>query len=159
MKVTFHNSERNLHGTRNYEIQYLHSLVLALFTIGIASLLGCDDLLAAFACGTSLLTFHIHNRVSKCAVGSAVSWDGHFNEKTEEESFAAVLDLVFNIACFVYIGAWLPFSSFNSPELGISVWRLLVLFITFLFLRRIPCILALYRWVPDIHNWREALCK
>ena len=32
-----------------------------------------------------------------------------------------------------------------------------MLFIAILALRRIPNILLLYKFVPDIHNWREAL--
>jgi len=62
-----------------------------------------------------------------------------------------------NIACFIYIGAWLPFSSWEQPELGIVPWRLIVLFFGILFLRRIPVMLAIFPFVPDIHNWREAL--
>ncbi|KAI0276383.1 Sodium/hydrogen exchanger family-domain-containing protein [Russula aff. rugulosa BPL654] len=46
------------------------------------------------------------------------------------------LDLVLNCACFIYIGAWLPFNQFNISELGISPWRLLM---------------------PEVSNWREAL--
>lgn len=57
----------------------------------------------------------------------------------------------------MYIGAWLPFSAFNTPELGITPWRLLVLFISIAFLRRMPAILALYKWIPEIENWRQAL--
>jgi NhaP-type Na+/H+ or K+/H+ antiporter len=76
--------------------------------------------------------------------------------QTEGEVFASVIDLVLNCACFVYIGAWLPFTSFNAPELGITPWRLAILFIAILSLRRIPPLLFLYRWIPEIRNWREA---
>ncbi|KAJ7236254.1 Sodium/hydrogen exchanger family-domain-containing protein [Mycena haematopus] len=114
-------------------------LALALFTIGIASTLGTDDLLAAFACG------------------NAISWDQHFNEITEKEVFSSVIDLVLNCGCFVYIGAWMPFDSFNNPALGITVGRLVALFIAILALRRIPSVVLLYRWVPEITTWREAL--
>ncbi|KAK0447897.1 Cation/H+ exchanger [Desarmillaria tabescens] len=121
---------------QSYVAQYL---AMAFFTIGIASTLGSDDLLAAFA------------------AGNAISWDGHFNTQTEDEIFASVIDLVLNCACFVYIGAWLPFTAFNSPELGITPWRLVVLFIAILALRRIPSVLLLYKWIPEIKTWREAL--
>ncbi|EPT04950.1 hypothetical protein FOMPIDRAFT_46117, partial [Fomitopsis schrenkii] len=120
----------------SYVTQYL---ALALFTIGIVSTLGSDVLLAAFAAGTAL------------------SWDGHFNDQTENEVFSSVIDLLLNCACFVYIGAWLPFDQFSRPDLGITPWRLVVLFITILFVRRIPSLLLLYRWVPEINGWREAL--
>ncbi|KAL5485192.1 hypothetical protein ACEPAI_7834 [Sanghuangporus weigelae] len=114
-------------------------LALAIFIIGIANTLGSDDLLAAFA------------------AGSAVSWDGHFNARTEDEVFSSVIDLVLNCTCFIYIGAWLPFESYNDSTLGIQSWRLIVLFIAILALRRIPSTLLLYKFVPDIHDWREAL--
>ncbi|KAH9839419.1 Sodium/hydrogen exchanger family-domain-containing protein [Rhodofomes roseus] len=120
----------------SYVAQYL---ALALFTIGIVSTLGSDDLLAAFAAGT------------------AISWDGHFNDQTENEMFSSVIDLLLNCACFVYIGAWLPFDQFNRPDLGVTPWRLVTLFIAIIFIRRIPPLLLLYKWVPEIANWREAL--
>ncbi|KDQ53540.1 hypothetical protein JAAARDRAFT_39225 [Jaapia argillacea MUCL 33604] len=120
----------------SYVAQYL---ALAIFTIGVASTLGSDDLLAAFA------------------AGSAISWDGHFNIQIENEVFSSVIDLVLNCACFVYIGAWMPFTAFNSPELGIVPWRLVVVFLAILALRRIPSLLVLYKWVPEITSWKEAL--
>lgn len=90
-------------------------------------------------------------------LGSAISWDGDFNVHTEGEVFASVIDLVLNCGCFVYIGAWLPFDSFNIPALGITPWRLAVLTTGIMTLRRIPAILLLYRWIPEITSWREAL--
>lgn len=120
----------------SYVAQYI---ALALATVGLANLLGSDDLLAAFA------------------AGSAVSWDGDFNDQTEDTIFSSVIDLLLNIACFIYIGAWLPFHDFNISELDIVPWRLIVLFFALLALRRLPALLAIYKWVPDIENWREAL--
>lgn len=90
-------------------------------------------------------------------LGSAISWDGDFNVHTEGEVFSSVIDLVLNCACFIYIGAWLPFKEFNLPEIGISPWKLVVLTIGIIFLRRIPAIVALYKWIPEISSWREAL--
>ncbi|KAI0268670.1 Cation/H+ exchanger [Gloeopeniophorella convolvens] len=120
----------------SYIAQYV---ALALFTVGITNTLGNDDLLAAFA------------------AGSAISWDGHFNVQIENDAFSSVIDLVLNCACFIYIGAWLPFNQFNLPELGISPWRLVLLMFVILGLRRIPSMLLLYKWIPEIENWREAL--
>lgn len=120
----------------SYVAQYL---ALAFLTIGIVSTIGSDDLLAAFA------------------AGNALSWDEHFNSQTEDELFATVIDRVLNCACFVYIGAWLRFDTFNDPSLGISSIRLIVFFIAILVLRRIPSILLLYKWIPEISSWQEAL--
>lgn len=86
-----------------------------------------------------------------------MSWDGYFNNQVEEEPFSSVLDLVLNCACFIYIGAWLPFTMFNMPEFGVTPWRLLVLFLAILVLRRIPPLLLLFKWIPEIPSWRDAL--
>lgn len=120
----------------SYVAQYL---ALAIFTTGVVRTIGSDDLLAAFA------------------AGCAISWDGDFNEHTENEVFSSVIDLLLNCACFVYIGAWLPFPSFDKPELGITPWRLVVLFVAILFVRRIPPIMILYPWIPEIETWQEAV--
>ncbi|KAJ2931499.1 hypothetical protein H1R20_g5605, partial [Candolleomyces eurysporus] len=120
----------------SYVAQYL---ALAVFITGLVSTLGSDDLLAAFA------------------AGSAISWDGDFNVHTEGEIFASVIDLVLNCACFIYIGAWIPFDHFTIPELGITPGKLMLLAVGILFLRRIPAILMLYKWIPEITSWKEAL--
>ncbi|KAK0186438.1 Sodium/hydrogen exchanger [Armillaria mellea] len=120
----------------SYIAQYL---ALTLFTVGIATTVGSDDLLAAFAAGT------------------AVSWDGDFNVQTEGEAFASVMDLVLNCGCFVYIGAWLRFGAFDDPLLGVTPGRLMILLVVVLVLRRVPSLLVLYRWIPEIESWREAL--
>ncbi|KAF8887097.1 Sodium/hydrogen exchanger family-domain-containing protein [Infundibulicybe gibba] len=120
----------------SYVAQYVS---LAMLTIGVTTLLGSDDLLAAFTCGT------------------AFAWDGFFNRQTEESVFSSVIDLLFNVACFVFIGAWMPFSTFDNAALTLSVWRLIVIAILVLLLRRLPAMIALYRWIPDIKTFREAV--
>ncbi|KAK0216840.1 Cation/H+ exchanger [Armillaria fumosa] len=120
----------------SYIAQYL---ALTLFTVGIATTVGSDDLLAAFAAGT------------------AVSWDGDFNVQTEGEAFASVMDLVLNCGCFVYIGAWLRFEAFDDPLLGVTLGRLMILLLAILVLRRVPSLLVLYQWIPEIESWQDAL--
>jgi sodium/hydrogen antiporter len=127
---------KNLIDRQSYVAQYIS---LALLTIGVCSILGTDDLLAAFSCGT------------------AFAWDGFFNRQTEEAVFSSVIDLLFNIAAFVYVGAWMPFGKFDDAELTISVWRLIVIAILVLLLRRLPVMIALYKWIPDVKTFREAL--
>ncbi|KAJ7430492.1 Sodium/hydrogen exchanger family-domain-containing protein, partial [Mycena galericulata] len=131
-------SERHsLIDRHSYVAQYVS---LALLTIGLTTLLGSDDLLSAFACG------------------AAFAWDGFFNRQTEESVFSSVIDLLFNVAAFVYVGAWMPFASFEDPEgTTLQVWRLVVLAICVLLLRRLPVMVALYRWIPDIKTLREAV--
>ncbi|KAI0789689.1 Sodium/hydrogen exchanger family-domain-containing protein [Abortiporus biennis] len=121
---------------QSYVAQYVS---LAMLTIGSTSLLGSDDLLAAFACGT------------------AFAWDGFFNKQTEEAVFSSVIDLLFNIGAFVFVGAWMPFNEFSNATTSLSVWRLIVIAILVLLLRRLPIMIALYRWIPDVKTFREAV--
>ncbi|KAI0349581.1 hypothetical protein OH77DRAFT_1490547, partial [Trametes cingulata] len=127
---------KDLIDRQSYVAQYVS---LAMLTIGATTLLGSDDLLAAFSCGT------------------AFAWDGFFNKQTEESVFSSVIDLLFNIAAFVFVGAWMPFSDFSNPHLTLSVWRLIVVGILVMILRRLPVVIALYKWIPDIKTFREAI--
>ncbi|KAJ3840475.1 Sodium/hydrogen exchanger family-domain-containing protein [Lentinula raphanica] len=126
----------NLIDRHSYIAQYIS---LALGTIGVTTLLGSDDLLSTFACGT------------------AFAWDGFFNRQTEESVFSSVIDLLFNIAAFIFVGAWMPFNEFSNAETSLSVWRLIVIAILVLLFRRLPAVVALYKWIPDIKTFREAV--
>ncbi|KAF2851526.1 Na+/H+ antiporter-like protein Nha1 [Plenodomus tracheiphilus IPT5] len=113
--------------------------VLALWCAGSGALLGLDDLLVGFACGVGF------------------SNDGWFLEKTEESHVSNVIDLLINLAFFVYFGAIIPWGQFNSPDIiGLTPWRLVVLGLLVLFFRRIPIMLILKPVIPDIKTWREA---
>ncbi|KAL2851575.1 alkali metal cation/H+ antiporter Nha1 C terminus-domain-containing protein [Aspergillus pseudoustus] len=113
--------------------------VLALFCAGSGSLLGMDDLLIGFAAGVGF------------------SNDGWFTEKTEESHVSNVIDLLLNLAYFVYLGAIVPWEDFNNADIGLSAWRLVVIAILVIFFRRIPIMLLLKPIIPDVKTWREAL--
>ncbi|KAL3467715.1 alkali metal cation/H+ antiporter Nha1 C terminus-domain-containing protein [Aspergillus heterothallicus] len=113
--------------------------VLALFCAGSGSLLGMDDLLIGFAAGVGF------------------SNDGWFTEKTEESHVSNVIDLLLNLAYFVYLGAIVPWEDFNNADLGLSAWRLVVIALLVIFFRRIPIMLILKPIIPDVKTWREAL--
>lgn len=112
---------------------------LALICAGVGSMLGVDDLLVSFAAGT------------------AFGWNGDFAKKTEESHVSTVIDLLLNLTFFVYFGSIIPWPMFNDASLGLDVWRLIIIAIVIIFLRRIPAVLALKPWTPDIKTWREAL--
>jgi NhaP-type Na+/H+ or K+/H+ antiporter len=113
--------------------------VLALFCAGSGSILGMDDLLIGFACGVGF------------------SNDGWFLEKTEESHVSNVIDLLINLAFFVYFGTIIPWEQFNSAILGTTPWRLVVVAVFVIFFRRIPIMMLLKPIIPDIKTWREAL--
>ncbi|KAH7913140.1 Cation/H+ exchanger, partial [Hygrophoropsis aurantiaca] len=127
---------KKLNDSESYLAQFL---ALSILAIGIASTIGADDLLAAFAAGTFFLL------------------DQNFKDRTKDAKFSSVIDYVLNCACFIYIGAWLPFSAYESPAFGISPVRLLVLFLAILVLRRIPFLLLVYSFIKEINTWQDAL--
>lgn len=90
--------------------------------------------------------------------GCAVSWDGHFNEKSEDTIvFATLVEVLLNCVVFVFIGSWIRFADWTVPDLHITPGRLAAFFFSILFVRRIPPLLMLYRFIPDIHTWQQAL--
>lgn len=64
--------------------------------------------------------------------------------------------MLLNLACFVYIGASIPFSSFNDAALGLSLWRMVLLGIAILVLRRLPFVVALKPLIPALTTYRDA---
>lgn len=128
--------KKNLIDRESFLVFYF---VLALFCTGVGSIIGTDDLLVAFA------------------AGAAFSWDGWFARKTEESHVSNVIDLLLNMAFFVYFGAIVPWDLFNEASLGLSPWKLVIIAILIILFRRIPIMLALKPVIPDIRTWREAL--
>ncbi|KAI1144322.1 alkali metal cation/H+ antiporter Nha1 C terminus-domain-containing protein [Hypoxylon sp. FL0543] len=112
---------------------------LALFCAGSGSILGVDDLLVGFAAGVGF------------------SNDGWFSEKTEESHVSNVIDLLLNLAYFVFLGTIIPWDQYNNVDIGLSAWRLSVMAIFVILFRRIPIMMVLKPVIPDIKTWREAL--
>ncbi|KAF1929467.1 Na(+)/H(+) antiporter 1 [Didymella exigua CBS 183.55] len=120
----------------------LYPTALGLFTIGITGLTGLDDLLACF-----------------CA-GAAMNWNGTYLRETlaRHDEVNSSIDVLLNFGGFMYIGAILPWSEFNSEITGITVGRLLVLGLLVLLLRRIPAMMVIYKAMPNtVKSWEEAL--
>lgn len=113
--------------------------VLALFAAGTGATLGTDDLLVGFAAGVGF------------------SNDGWFTQKTEESHVSNVIDLLLNLAYFVYLGSIIPWEQYNNPLIGLTPWKLVIIAIFVIFFRRIPIMMALKPFIPDVKTWREAL--
>ncbi|KAF9163763.1 hypothetical protein DFQ26_002138 [Actinomortierella ambigua] len=114
------------------------SIALALAVAGIISILASDDLLACFV------------------AGNVFAWDDWFSNEIAEAHIQEVIDMLLNLACFVYIGASIPFKNFHDAALELSVWRLIVLAILILLFRRLPFVMALKRVIPALTTYREA---
>ncbi|KAL8946786.1 MAG: hypothetical protein Q9222_006864 [Ikaeria aurantiellina] len=116
-------------------------ILLAFLSVGIGSTLGLDDFLVAFGAGTGF------------------AWDGWFANKTKETHLPNVLDLLLNSSMFVYFGAIIPWKSFTPRDVTptITPGSLIGLLILILLFRRIPIILLLKPFIPDLRTYREAL--
>jgi NhaP-type Na+/H+ or K+/H+ antiporter len=115
-------------------------LLLAILSIGIGSTLGSDDFLVAFGAGVGF------------------GHDGWFAKKTEELPFPTILDMMLNSGIFVFFGAFIPWKSFVprdvTPDLGLH--QLFLFLVLVLLFRRIPAVLAMKRFIPDLRTYREA---
>ncbi|CCE62227.1 hypothetical protein TPHA_0C00710 [Tetrapisispora phaffii CBS 4417] len=128
--------EKNLVDRESFLAFYIF---LSFCCAGFGSTLGVDDLLVSFAAGT------------------AFAWDGWFTDATAESKISTVIEVLLNYSYFIYFGAIIPWEQFNNGEIGTEVWRLIILAIIVLFLRRIPAVVVLTKLIPDIKTWREAL--
>jgi len=116
-------------------------LLLAILCIGVGSCLGSDDFLVAFGAG----------------IGFAD--DGWFSEKTKDTHFPDIIDLLLNSSMFVYFGTVIPWNEFVPRDITpfVSYGRLFTFLILVIALRRIPIVLAMKKWIPDVRTYREAL--
>ncbi|KAI8979977.1 Sodium/hydrogen exchanger family-domain-containing protein [Pilobolus umbonatus] len=115
------------------------AIALALFLMSMTGFSGSDDLLACFV------------------AGNAFSWDDWFRQETEEAHFQDVIDMMLNLAVFIYIGAIIPWSDFGNADIGLSPWRLVVMAILILLFRRLPIMLLMKPVMPALKTYREAL--
>ncbi|OAD01753.1 hypothetical protein MUCCIDRAFT_144908, partial [Mucor lusitanicus CBS 277.49] len=115
------------------------AIALALFLMSMTGFSGSDDLLACFV------------------AGNAFSWDDWFRQETEEAHFQEVIDMMLNLAVFVYIGAIIPWSDFGNAALGLTPWRLVVIAILILLFRRLPILIVLKPVMPAMRTYREAI--
>ncbi|KAL2857957.1 Sodium/hydrogen exchanger family-domain-containing protein [Aspergillus pseudoustus] len=116
---------------------------LGILIVGSCGCFGSDETLACFI------------------AGSMLNWDGLYNRELQlrHDTFNSSLETLLNYGTFLYLGAAMPWKEFQMPETtGINVSRLLGLGVLILLFRRIPAIMAGYRFMPGIcNNWKEAL--
>ncbi|KAG0247607.1 hypothetical protein BG011_001180 [Mortierella polycephala] len=114
------------------------SIALAMAVAGCVSILASDDLLACFI------------------AGNVFAWDDWFSNEIAEAHIQESIDMLLNLACFVYIGASIPFANFHDLALELSIWRLIVLAILILLFRRLPFVVMLKTFIPALTTYREA---
>lgn len=129
-------AERKLIDMSNF---FSYGVGLALFTLGTAGLFGTDDVLACFIAGNTF------------------TWDDWFRLRAEENDFQEIIDMLLNAVVFIYIGLIIPWDAYSDETLQLTGWRVVVLGICTMLLRRPPWMLAFYRLIPALKNVREGL--
>lgn len=128
-------------GYVDYSGMTVFYLLLAIFCVGVGSTLGSDDFLVAFGAGYGFAR------------------DGWFSKKTKETHLPSSIDLLLNSAMFIYFGTIIPWHKFQPSLIAPSLTpgRLIAFAVLVLLFRRIPIMLASYRWIPDVRTIREAM--
>lgn len=116
----------------------LFPIGLAIFVIGTCGSLGSDDVLACFV------------------AGNAFTWNDWFRIKTLDDPLQPSMEMLLNLAVFMWFGAVCPWESFWSSGL-IHPVRLFALGALILLLRRIPTILGLHPYIRQIQGRPQAM--
>lgn len=116
----------------------LFPIGLAIFIIGTCGALGSDDVLACFV------------------AGNAFTWNDWFRVKTLDDPLQPSMEMLLNLAVFMWFGAVCPWESFWSADV-IHPVRLFAIGVLVLHLRRIPTILGLHSYIRQIQGRSQAL--
>lgn len=92
------------------------AITLALFIVGTCGMIGSDDVLACFI------------------AGNAFTWDDWFRLETLDDSLQPTIDMLLNLAIFIWFGSICPWASFADNDI-IPIYRLIFLGILILLLR------------------------
>ncbi|RKP20947.1 Sodium/hydrogen exchanger, partial [Rozella allomycis CSF55] len=110
------------------------SMALAFHIIGVVKLLGCNELMAVFVAG---VTF---------------AWDDWFVEETEGSNLQEVVDFIFNMSFFVFLGTVLPWAKYAE-----IISRLIMLSCCILLFRRLPFVMLISKYMHDLKTVKEAI--
>ncbi|KAL9106201.1 MAG: hypothetical protein Q9227_008734 [Pyrenula ochraceoflavens] len=113
------------------------AITLALFIVGTVGMIGSDDVLACFV------------------AGNAFTWDDWFRLETLDDSLQPTIDMLLNLSIFMWYGAVCPWASFRVNDV-IPIYRLIFLGVLILLFRRIPYILTIHKFIPQIEQFQQA---
>lgn len=78
-----------------------------------------------------------------------------FRLETIDDSLQPTIDMLLNLAMFMWFGAVCPWSSFLNNNV-IPIYRLIFLGILILLVRRLPIVLAMHKYISQIENFSQA---
>ncbi|MCJ1295041.1 hypothetical protein MMC34_006602 [Xylographa carneopallida] len=114
------------------------AITLALFIVGTCGMIGSDDVLACFI------------------AGNVFTIDDWFRLETLDDSLQPTIDMLLNLAVFMWFGAVCPWATFLHNDV-IPLYRLIVLGIVVLLFRRLPVVYAMHWKIPQIEEKQQAL--
>ena len=79
-----------------------------------------------------------------------------FRVETQDDSLQPTIDMLLNISVFAWYGAVAPWADFRTNDV-IPLWRLIILGILILLLRRVPMVMLFWRHLKEIDDWQQAL--
>lgn len=109
----------------------VYSFALTFFVTGLVSYLASDDLLAVFI------------------AGNVFAWDESFFETSDSSHITEVIDMIFNITFFILFGSMIPWKKMYA------ISGLFPATMAIIFLRRLPIVLLLNRWIPCLQTRKE----
>ncbi|KAJ1736528.1 Na+/H+ antiporter [Coemansia sp. Benny D160-2] len=114
------------------------SITLALLLVGVCTIIGTDDIFCCFIAGNSF------------------TWDDWFRIESEDTGLQETLNGLISMSFFIYFGTIIPWSAYTSENV-LDPWRIVVVIVLVMCLRRLPMIMLSYRLIPAIRTWQEAL--
>ncbi len=101
-------------------------------------MVGSDDVLACFVAGNTF------------------TWDDWFRLETLDDSLQPTIDMLLNLSIFIWFGAVCPWKTFTASSV-ISIYRLMLLGVLILLLRRLPILFVLRQRIHQIDGRRQAV--
>ncbi|KAF5001183.1 hypothetical protein FGRMN_1207 [Fusarium graminum] len=135
-KELLHYAEK--HNYVDRESFLVFAIALALFVLGTCGMVGTDDVLACFIAGNTF------------------TWDDWFRLETKDDSLQPTIDMLLNVTIFLWYGAFIPWREFHDNSV-IPLWRLVVLGILVLLLRRLPWVFGMHKWIHQIEEVKQAV--
>jgi NhaP-type Na+/H+ or K+/H+ antiporter len=91
-------------------------------------------------------------RLEKKSTDCLSDW---FRLETLDDSLQPTVDMLLNLAIFMWFGAVCPWQQFAQNDI-IPIYRLIALGILILLFRRLPFVFAVHKFIPQVEEWTHA---
>jgi sodium/hydrogen antiporter len=78
-----------------------------------------------------------------------------FRLETLDDSLQPTIDMLLNLSIFIWYGAVCPWASFRLNDV-IPTYRLVFLGVLILLFRRVPVVLGMHKYIPEIEHFQQA---